>query len=193
VTPSSRWRSCAASPRRPVAETGTRISVAAAPTVTRAPTMPVLLQRIAFGILQRPVITCQTRHDWTLIPASHRNQYLSALRQRSRQSRCRGLRQIDAHLPHHGDDFRMDARPWLRAGGDRAALVGSDNRLNHAAAFWERPALWTRANRTVWARVESENIQRTLAACASSGGCVPSDAAVVGRFNAPVDRLSVRV
>ena len=30
------------------------------------------------------------------------------------------------------------------------ALVGSDNRLNHAAAIWERPALCTHANSTVF-------------------------------------------
>src|SRR6476660_8397124 len=29
------------------------------------------------------------------------------------------------------------------------ALVGSDNRLNHAAAIWDRPALWTHAKSTV--------------------------------------------
>src|SRR5262249_12663909 len=55
-------------------------------------------QWLAFEIPQRPVVALQTRHDWTLIAASHRDQHLRSLRQFPCQLRRRGARQIDAHL-----------------------------------------------------------------------------------------------
>jgi hypothetical protein len=40
---------------------------------------------LALRTVQRPVIALDVRHHWTLISASHRDQYLSSLCERDRQ------------------------------------------------------------------------------------------------------------
>ena len=37
------------------------------------PNLPDPSERSALGILQRPIIAFQTRHDWTLVPTPHRD------------------------------------------------------------------------------------------------------------------------
>ena len=88
------------------------------------PNPPNVIERLALRVLQRPIIALQTRHDRTLISAAHRDQHLRSLRQLSRQLARRRARQIEAHLVHRGDDFRMDVGPWIRAGGNRPCLRG---------------------------------------------------------------------
>ena len=74
----------------------------------------------ALGILQRPIVACQPRNDRTLIPTPHRDQHLSSPGQLRSQFRGRRPGEIDPDLVHRGHDFRMDARTWIRAGGDRS-------------------------------------------------------------------------
>jgi hypothetical protein len=62
--------------------------------------------------------------------------------------RLRGT-QINTDLGHDFNDFGMNVVGRLGSSRDRqaSALLRSAYRLNRAAAIWERPALWTTAEK----------------------------------------------
>ena len=103
---------------------------------------------LALGILQRPVVAPQTGNDRTLIAAPHRDQHLSPLRQLVVSFAVGAPKSMPTSL------IAVTTSGWTRGlvvpAEIARAFVGSDNRLNHAAAICDRPALWTHAKSTVF-------------------------------------------
>jgi len=69
--------------------------------------------RLALGILKRPVVALRSRNVGTLITAPHRHQPLRLLSKFWGQPGGRCAHQIDANFAHRRDHFWMDACAWI--------------------------------------------------------------------------------
>jgi len=93
------------------------------------------LGRLAPGILYRPIIPFQARHDRTGFSAAHGDEQGGRACQRRGQLARARTRQIEANFAHGIDHLGMDTLAWMGAGGDgpRQCRVGElvENRGGH--------------------------------------------------------------
>jgi hypothetical protein len=90
------------------------------PSANLVPNLANSGDRLALGVLERPIVAPQTGHHWTLIAATHRDEPFRLPHQFRRQLQRSSPREIGAHLVHRGNDLRMNA--WARIGARRDRL-----------------------------------------------------------------------
>lgn len=97
--------------------------------------------RPPFGILERPVVAMETRHDLALLTASRGDQHLRAPGRVVGQPLGLSIAEVEAHLPHRFEHLRVNPGSTIHSAEMARAFVPSARALNQAAAICERQRL----------------------------------------------------